>query len=53
MKRIVLSMAIIGAFFIGSCCRPCVKNDDQAQKSKIEAEKALDELDKEKSKENQ
>ena len=46
MKRFVIAMKIIG----GCCCHTCVKNDHQAEKSKIEAQKALDEMDKEKSK---
>ena len=51
MKRFVIAMAIIGVFFCGCCChKKCVKDDHQAEKSKIEAKKALDEMDKEKSK---
>jgi hypothetical protein len=52
VKRIIISAAILGAFVFGCCChKQCVKND-QPEKSRIEAKKALDEMDKEKNKEN-
>jgi len=52
MKRSIIAAAVLGAFLFGCCChKQCVK-DDQAEKSKIEAKKALHEMDEEKSKEN-
>jgi|GEM_PF-1559314 hypothetical protein len=51
MKRIILSALIISAFFLGCCChKKCVQDNHQAQKSKIEAQKAMDEMDNEKNK---
>ena len=48
MKRLVILTTIVGALFCGCCChKKCVKNQDQAEKSKIEAQKAMDEMDKE------
>ena len=53
MKRTILSALIISAFFFGCCChKKCVKDDHQAQKSKIEAQKAMDEMDQQKAKDN-
>jgi hypothetical protein len=49
-KRFVVVAAVVGALFCGCCSQKnCVK-DDSAQKSKIEAQKALDEMEKEKNK---
>ena len=51
MKRFVIAIALVGVFFYGCCCHhKCVKDGNQAEKSKIEAQKALDEMDKEKNK---
>ncbi len=51
MKRFVFGITVVGVFFCGCCCHgKCVKDDRQADKSKIEAQKALDEMDKEKAK---
>jgi protein involved in sex pheromone biosynthesis len=49
MKRTVIIAAAVLAAFLGGCCshKKCAKDHDQAQKSKIEARKALDEMDKE------
>jgi hypothetical protein len=49
MKRTVIIAAAVLAAFLGGCCchKKCVKNHDQAEKSKIEAQKTLDEMDKE------
>jgi hypothetical protein len=53
MKRTILSALIISAFFFGCCChKKCIKDDHQAQKSKIEAQKAMDEMDQQKTKDN-
>jgi hypothetical protein len=51
MKKTILAALIIGAFSFSCCChKKCVKDDHQAQKSKIEAQKAMDEMDNEKNK---
>lgn len=51
MKRFIISAVLIYAFSLGGCChKVCVKDDHQAQKSKIEAQKAIDEMDAEKNK---
>jgi hypothetical protein len=53
MKLTILSALIISAFFFGCCChKKCMKDDHQAQKSKIEAQKAMDEMDQQKAKDN-
>ncbi|HEX7511144.1 MAG TPA: hypothetical protein VF335_07590 [Chitinivibrionales bacterium] len=50
MKRILVALTVLMAFMCGCCChKQCIK-DDQADKSKIEAKKALNEMDKEKAK---
>jgi hypothetical protein len=52
MGRIIVCTAVMAAFMFGCCChKQCVK-DHSAEKSKIEAKKAMNELDAEKSKEN-
>jgi hypothetical protein len=51
MKRFIVAIAITGVFFCGCCGhKKCVNDGRQAEKSKIEAQKALDEMDKEKNK---
>lgn len=48
MKKLIIFIPII-CFFIAGCCHTCV-NNHQAEKSKIEAKKAMDEMDAEKNK---